>query len=75
MPGITTESAVVQIGDRVVAIDDVPVETRNGLLLRSTLESEHAAGSLMTFSPSSTADAPRLRRAIRERNEARTLVI
>ena len=54
MPGSPAESAGVQIGDRVVAIDDVPVEKLNGLLLRSTLEREHAAGSQITFLLSST---------------------
>ena len=54
MPGSPAESAGVQIGDRVVAIDDVPVEKMSGLLLRSTLEREHEAGSQMIFLLSAT---------------------
>jgi S1-C subfamily serine protease len=57
MPGSPAESAGVEIGDRVIAIDDVPVEKMNGLLLRSALEREHAAGSQITFLLSSTEGA------------------
>jgi S1-C subfamily serine protease len=59
LPGSPADSAGVQIGDRVVAIDDVPVEKMNGLLLRSSLEREHAAGSQITFLLSSTEGARR----------------
>jgi S1-C subfamily serine protease len=59
MPGSPAESAGVEIGDRVIAIDDVPVEKMNGLLLRSTLEREHPAGSQITFLLSSTDGARR----------------
>ena len=59
MPGSPAESAGVQIGDRVVAIDDVPVEKMSGLLLRSTLEREHEAGSQMIFLLRATDGSPR----------------
>jgi hypothetical protein len=60
MPGSPAESAGVQIGDRILAVDEIPIEKLNGLLLRSMLEREHDAGSQMTFLLRSGKDAPRI---------------
>lgn len=49
MPGSPAERAGVQIGDRLIAIDGVPVIKMNGLSLRLLLDREHEAGSQIDF--------------------------
>ncbi|MEO7700332.1 MAG: PDZ domain-containing protein [Opitutus sp.] len=49
MPGSPAEMAGVQIGDRLIAIDGVPVRKMNGMGLRLLLDREHEPGSQIEF--------------------------
>ena len=49
MPGSPADLAGVQIGDRLIAIDGVPVRKMNAMILRLLLVQEHEAGSKMEF--------------------------